>query len=485
MPFCSFADGNAMYDVTPVENLFIREYLTHAPGDCVRVYLYALMLCYHPDAEMDAARMARALDLTEDEVASALRYWERQGALTRVSDKPPAYRFVNLKASLLSGQKHDGEMYRYRDFNNRLQALFGADRLLQPHEYAKALEWVEDLKLPADAVLALVKARISRHGSRFSFKSLDKVAVSWAEAGVRTMQDAEGLLERESLKYQAAQQVLKQFRLRRGPTADELELARKWLEDWGLTTDAILAACRETVKATNPSFGYLDSVLAAHQNAPGGDVGGQLTRQQALRDEVKAMLRALGAPSSNPAPEQIEAYQKYRAAGFDAAGIALIAGRVASRGSHSIDELDRALTRCVELKLFTEAEISQYLARQQAARQQTSQVLTACGLDRAPTAGDAQMLGDWLGFSSMELILFAARCAVGTQLPMRYIDRLLRNWRDAGISDPEAAARAHANRTGRTAAPAPALQYEQRTYREGELDELFVDFGNEAGGGKP
>ena len=40
MAMCSFADRFSMFDVTPVENLFIEEYMLRAPGDYVKVYIY-------------------------------------------------------------------------------------------------------------------------------------------------------------------------------------------------------------------------------------------------------------------------------------------------------------------------------------------------------------------------------------------------------------------------------------------------------------
>ena len=37
MAMCSFADRFSMFDVTPVENLFIEEYMLRAPGDYVSI----------------------------------------------------------------------------------------------------------------------------------------------------------------------------------------------------------------------------------------------------------------------------------------------------------------------------------------------------------------------------------------------------------------------------------------------------------------
>ena len=93
----AFDERYAMFDVTPVENQFILEYLAGAKGDYVKVYLYGLLCCYHPRKEMDIASMSRELELTEDVILAAFRYWERRRLVCRISDNPPSWQFVNIK----------------------------------------------------------------------------------------------------------------------------------------------------------------------------------------------------------------------------------------------------------------------------------------------------------------------------------------------------------------------------------------------------
>ena len=75
MPFCSFSEGAAMFDVTPIENMFLLEYLPGAPGDALRVYLYARMLCLHPELGAGIGDIAKALSMEEDDVQEAFAYW--------------------------------------------------------------------------------------------------------------------------------------------------------------------------------------------------------------------------------------------------------------------------------------------------------------------------------------------------------------------------------------------------------------------------
>ena len=55
--------GSVTRDVTPIENMFLLEYLPTAPEEFLRVYLYARMLCLHPELGSDLSGMAKALHM--------------------------------------------------------------------------------------------------------------------------------------------------------------------------------------------------------------------------------------------------------------------------------------------------------------------------------------------------------------------------------------------------------------------------------------
>ena len=67
---------------TEVENLFISEYMIAAPGDFVKVYLFALM---YTDLEQDITNetIAKQLDLQIEDVLKAWTYWEGLGIVKK------------------------------------------------------------------------------------------------------------------------------------------------------------------------------------------------------------------------------------------------------------------------------------------------------------------------------------------------------------------------------------------------------------------
>lgn len=231
MPFCSFADGAAMFDATPIDNLFLMEYMYDTPEQALKVYLYARMLALHPELGGSTADMAKALRMSEEDVTAAFAHWERRELAVRVRDNPPAYQLLPLRTQAMGGSATlDQEIYANRDFNNRMQKLFG-NVLIGQHELNKAADWVDLLHLEKDAVVRLLEYGVQTSRSKSPkppsvFKRMDALAEAWSKQGVRTLKDVErAIAEEKSLGI--ARDVLKKLGISRPPSDPELELARR------------------------------------------------------------------------------------------------------------------------------------------------------------------------------------------------------------------------------------------------------------------
>lgn len=481
MALCTFAENYLMLGVTPVENLFIQEYLPHAPGDYVRVYLYGLMQCYHPSEDMTTERTARILDLPEKTIENAFKYWERQGIVRRISDKPLVYQYLNIASTMANESPMDQAIYRHRDFNNRLQKIFGS-RILHPAEFSTACEWLEDVGMEEAVVVMLVEDYVKRNGTKCQFKTLDRYIVKLAEEGVTTEEQAFERIMQESDAWKLCQDVLQRLSMRRKPTRDEVKLAKKWLEEWKLSPNAVMAACAETINGRNPSMGYLDGILKRNQNAvSGAEMVDQLQGQRKIDDAIKAIHEALGMRNVSPMTEEQTNYRNYLEAGFEPEAILLVARELGSTmNGPDMQTLHRQLTKFMARDLLAHRDVQEYLDKRHALRDQAAQVFSICGIERKVTGADASLMEDWLSKANLELIHFAAECARGKTLPTSYISKLLDNWLKLDITTVELARKHHeqtrpVSEAARPAATPHALNYQQRTYREGELDHVFTD----------
>ena len=172
----SFEDQYTMFDVTPVDNLFILEHMPGAQGDHVKVYLYGLMQCYHPQ-QSTIEQMGQDLNMTEEEILAAYRYWERRGLVHRTSDRPPTFRYVNTKKLMFMDNQTDPA---YEAFAQAVHGMFDNKRKLYGKEVSRCYEWVEQMGLSQEVVLRLLEKMIELRGVKFSFDSAEKRAVELA-----------------------------------------------------------------------------------------------------------------------------------------------------------------------------------------------------------------------------------------------------------------------------------------------------------------
>ena len=479
MAFCEYPRDFMLFDVTPVENLFITEHMPAAPGDYVRVYLYGLMLCRYPDEDMSAANLAKALNMKEEEILEAFRYWERAGLVMRLNDRPPRYRYISPRRAATAADEDD-DPYRYRDYFNALQRVFGADRLIEPNEQSKALDWLETLKLPEEVALYMAekivkRMRENRRSLRYAFRELDATAMVFADEGIRTVEEAEAWLERDSEASETAKAVLRQMGVRRAPTADELKMAKGWTEEWKLGREEILEACSAMTNATNPSFSYLNGIL--RRKAKGDGIEHYA--------EIRQILAALGG-GGMPTEAQSAVYSKLLRKGFDHEAIEYAAGQCSQKGKHTFEALERRLDAWQKEGIMTRQAAEEYARRREPGEKLCLRIFDALGLTGSPTAKDVMQADEWMKAFPEDVILYAAERSKGAQRAWVYMSRILHAWADKGISTLDAAkseAAEAASPAGRnrgemkqgTRKVNPAQEYGQREYDDDSMRDIALD----------
>jgi len=482
MPYCEFPRDHMLFDVTPIENIFLMEHMPHAPGDYVRVYLYGLMLCRYPSEDASAESVARALGIKPEDVVDAFRYWERAGLVMRLSDKPPRYQYISASRAMLSGEDPQDGAYQYRDFFQQLQYLLGADRLVAPQEQAKAIDWIETLRLPEEVVLLLVETQVEKakkagKSLRYLFRDMDAVALRWANEDVRDIDRAQEWLKRDGAAAQAAKAVLRQMSLRRAPTLDEIRMAENWVGELGMSKEDIAAACKEMTKTANPSFAYLNTILTRRSRGEGID----------HFEEIKRVLAALGAPGM-PTEAQSAVYTKLLSEGFDHEAIVFAAGQCSQKGKKTFEDLERRLGAWKREGITSKSAAEEYARRREPGEKLMAQIYEILGLSARPSPSDVGAAVNWLSAFPQDVILFAAERSKGMLKPVGYMTKILREWQIKGVRDLESA-RAEAasfekavSGAPRTAKVNPAQKYDQRKYDDDQLRQrVAVDLTELAG----
>jgi DNA replication protein DnaD len=402
-----------------------------------------------------------------------------------VSDNPPSFEFLNVRSAMQAGSDQD-PAYRYRDFNKALVEI--AQGAVRPAQFAQAMEWIEDLNLPADVVLLMARRVAGRlaegNGGKprtvpYLFKVLGETAADWAARDIRTIEKAETELSKGLPEYRTAAGVCEYFNFRRSPTEAELALVRKWLGEWGLTREDVERALQGTAASANPSFAYLDGILRRHRGE-GGKVAESIDEEQKTAEGFRSALNELGAQARTLPQSQLDAYRGWLRDGFEPGTIVRAAVRAAGKGHHTFAALEEEVRRFAGLNLKTVEAADRYNQERGELKQRTRQMLEAAGRDRKPSESDMRQMDEWLKAQPLEVILLAARRAREMQMPLKAIEKNLKIWTERGIRTvSDATAELESRKSGQAVQPSPAgrapargAAYSQRTYDSQFLDGL-------------
>lgn len=282
---------------TNIENVFINEYMAIAPGDYVKVYLFALMYA-GLDVPMENGIIAKQLSLADEEVLAAWTYWEKHGVIRKYYPDPQdkfhyQVEFLNLK-ELLYGKKSRMKK-REEQVPQRLKNLMDDEqmkemyaevervtgRLFEGREPQEILNWINEYGATPEMVIYAYDY-CTRHRKSNKHKYVGEVVKDWSGRGLRTVSQIETHLNQIDNRHYLYKRVLKSMGLLRNPSEEEMRIMDCWFDEMKFDIEQVLEACKKTSGISNPNINYINSILKAwHSGEPRASKAGSSPRAAA------------------------------------------------------------------------------------------------------------------------------------------------------------------------------------------------------------
>lgn len=256
---------------TPVENMFINEYMASAPGDYVKVYLFALMYAGLGE-NLTNADVARHLGMEPEDVLKAWTYWEKQNLIRKHmkgSESGFDYdvEFVMLKEQLYgqsSAPQADvqsiGRVMEdppIRQMISDIEQISG--RIFSSSEIQKILSWIEDYQmLPETITFAFSYAKKQR---KTSMKYIAALVQDWGSRGLRDTASVQEELGKADRRNASHRRVFQALGFARNATEEERRIMDSWFDDMGMSLETVLDACSRTSGISSPNINYVNKVL--------------------------------------------------------------------------------------------------------------------------------------------------------------------------------------------------------------------------------
>ena len=253
---------------TDVENVYINEYMTEAPGEYVKAYLYGLF-CSEHGMELKSALMAEVLHMDEDRLREAWEYWERMNVVA-IEEEDDDYTvvFLSLREQLFSGEQgveraidmSDEVMDEDEEFKRLTEAaedMLG--RPLNGRELQEIDSWTKELGVPGEVIHEAFDYCVEI--GKPSINYISKVILAWAKEGLTDRKMVKEYLEKTSERQGIYRRILNSLGLKRNVTEAEKRLVDSWLDDMKFSPERILEACEKAGFTQSPNLRYVNKVL--------------------------------------------------------------------------------------------------------------------------------------------------------------------------------------------------------------------------------
>ncbi|MDR1292913.1 MAG: DnaD domain protein [Clostridiales Family XIII bacterium] len=324
MNFTVESHPNYYLDDTQVPNVFIAEYMPGAPGDYVKVYLYAYMCAARRDI-LSNETIARELGVSVEDVLAAWTYFEKRGLIrkyfsNRLDELHYDVTFTDIKRLVVEGPGKAGdggeklrsalEDAEVRKMFQDIESITGA--LFPSADIQRVKVLLDDGASPGLIVSAYKFCRERKKNTRGAYVA--EVAKRWLDAGVKTPEDAESYLIDTDARMDTYKRVMKALGLQFAAITDaEKAVFDDWLDRMGFTPDEILAAAAKAAGKRN-KYDYVKKILESDYEAMtsgglGSPAGGSGKNPATKRNVYYEKTRAKAEAEANA--HRSEVYGKF------------------------------------------------------------------------------------------------------------------------------------------------------------------------------
>lgn len=273
---------------TPIENIFINDYMPMANGTYVKVYLLGYKYAHDRDEEIEVNNetIAKHLEIPLEDVLGAWDFWEKKGIIEKIlKEDEKKYnfnvKFLNLKQLYI---KNNLELFRTEEQTIPKKKPTGSQKIIQanqipevnqmfnkindimrrqtvPYEKERILTWIEDYNMNPDVIEKAFFYGVERKGVR-NVKYVEGIIRNWYDNGLTNIEAVTEYYKTRDEKYYKYEKVMSSLGLQnRTITRGEMIVIDKWFDEYEFSLEMVLRGCESSANVANPTINYINGVL--------------------------------------------------------------------------------------------------------------------------------------------------------------------------------------------------------------------------------
>ena len=256
-----------LFSSTDLPDVFITEYLSEAPGDYIKVYLYMLFLSKY-GKEVKLNDLSKKISLPLPTIQAAIKYWEDTEIITK---KGTGYIVNNIQEielnklyspKLTISKVSIQNMEKDKSRSSAIEAIntMFFQGIMSPSWYSDIDLWFKKYEFDEEVMIALFSYCFNKSALHKNY--VKAVADAWHVNNIKTSSDLEDYDENNEKIKKVKKNICKKLGLSRNLTQYEEAYIEKWLQEYKYDLEIIELALKKTTSKSNPNFDYIDKIIS-------------------------------------------------------------------------------------------------------------------------------------------------------------------------------------------------------------------------------
>ena len=256
-----------LFSSTDLPDVFITEYLSEAPGDYIKVYLYMLFLSKY-GKEIKLNDLSKKISLPLLTIQTAIKYWEEAEIITK---KGTGYIVNNIQEMELNklyspkltvSKESIQNMEKDKSRSSAIEAIntMFFQGIMSPSWYSDIDLWFKKYEFDEEVMIALFSYCFNKSALHKNY--VTAVADAWHGNNIKTSSDLEEYDENNEKIKRVKKNICKKLGLSRNLTQYEEAYIEKWLQEYNYDLEIIEIALKKTTSKSNPNFDYIDKIIS-------------------------------------------------------------------------------------------------------------------------------------------------------------------------------------------------------------------------------
>jgi hypothetical protein len=469
MSLCTFSSQAVVKEKVAVDNLFIHEFMPHAPENCTKVYLLGLMFCSNAaSADNSLEGFSKILGISVEQVQECFYWWKEQGLVQILDTIPMQVRYMPINSVMSTLKKYKAD--KYQSFNILAQEILKT-RMISPTEYSIYYDLLERERMEQEALLMIMQYCVRLKGTSVGHAYITTVARNWAAEHVLTAEQVEQRIKEYEQATSSIAALFKALSIKRTPSIEEKDAFNKWLA-LGFDEQTIISIAKLLKKQKLVlSMEQLGKKLEQYQKMgifTHVDALAYEEQKQNLYDIAFGIVKQLGLYFGDMDPVVQTYVAPWTNMGYDKDGLTQIAQFCFAKGYHTLAAMNNTVQKLFKLGIVSTQSINEYMGEVSANEEQIKQLLEKLGLSRKVNSYDRAFYKIWTENWQIpqELLDYGATLAKDKVQPTVYLNKVLASFYENKITTVEQA-------KSMPAPTAPQKQKVKGSYSQSQLNALF------------